>query len=130
VADTLSAGGIELPLEPTAAGPLVATGAAGELEALGWLVNMALHPGEEDLAERLRRGEAAGVREGPYARPPSDLDDDLAQARERWRRLSGHAAPDDALIVGTGWSSPRLLVPRAVILALIDELAKLRRSDG
>jgi hypothetical protein len=105
----------------------VATRDLGEAEALGWLVNLAFDPGERDLVGRLPPGEPVRVGEGPYAHAPGELDDDLPSARERWRRLSGGDPGDDALVVGTGWGSPRLLVPRSVVVELIDRLAERRR---
>jgi hypothetical protein len=128
--DTLQAGGIELPLQSTDAGPLVSTHALEDAVALGWIVNLAFDPGQTDLVDRLRRGEAVQVgREGPYAREVwPRFDDDLSCARDRWRRLSGVDPGDDALILGTGWGSPRILVPRSAILELIERLSELRRG--
>jgi hypothetical protein len=126
---TLKAAGVELPLADTPAGPLIAPRAAGELEPLAWVINGAFGGTWDDLAELLRMGEDARSG-GPYAYRPTELDDDVDAAAARWRELSGSDPGDDVLIVGPGWATGRLLVPRAALIELIERLAELRRGVG
>jgi hypothetical protein len=122
---SLHAAGIELPLAGTPAGPLIDAAASGELEPLAWVVNGGFGGVWSDLRERLGRGDDARSG-GPYARKPTELDDDVEEAGERWRRLGGSPPEGDGLIVGVHWDEHRLLVPRAALLELIDALAAAR----
>jgi hypothetical protein len=122
---SLHAAGIELPLTGTPAGPLIDAAASGELEPLAWVVNGGFSGVWSNLREQLARGD--DVRSGgPYARRPTELDDDVSEAGERWRRHGGSPPDGDGLLVGTSWEDKRLLVPRAALLDLIDALAAAR----
>lgn len=132
--EALRAGGIVLEVSRTSTGLPFLTLTRGEVDALVWLVELAVNDerGRLEIAAPLRAGELAGMHEGPRANSPRNVTrDELEAARERWQRLSGHATRDheDPMYVMTGWKkAPGLLVPRAVILDLIDQLEALREA--
>lgn len=118
----LTAAGISLPLVPSLMGPLVAE--EGEpTEPLAWALNLDA-TGSIPLTEALRaRQPIVGPEVAIY--PLAD-DDDRSALAAGWRELSGQKLGDDPWVISIGFLSRRLAVPRAVLLELADELARLR----
>ena len=117
---TLRTDGLALPVHWTPTGPRVA--AEGDATPLARVAN-AWTGRPEDL-DALRRGEElcdAGV----YARRPREYDD-LVSERDRWRRVAGTDAGADAYLVGLADEQGELLVPRAALLTLLQDVAALR----
>jgi hypothetical protein len=116
----LRVGGLELPVEWTPGGPRV--DARGEATPLGRVANA--WEGRSDQLDALRRGEELRA-DGVYARRPGEYDD-LAVERARWRRLAGSDPGDDAYLVGLTDEQGELLVPRAALVALLEDVEALR----
>jgi hypothetical protein len=127
VTSLLSAGGVQLPLEYAADGPMVSTRADPDVEPLAWVLNAAV----TGMLPGLRDAVAAGkdeVVQGLFAARPDPLEDHERSAAT-WRRLSGREPGDDAYVVGTTFSDHSVLVPRAALLEMLDALGRLRAGE-
>jgi hypothetical protein len=123
----LNAGGVRLPLEQAADGPMVSTRADPDVEPLAWVLNAAV----TGMLPGLREAVAAGkdeVVQGLFAARPDPVESHEAAAAA-WRRLSGREPGDDAYVVGTTFSDRTVLVPRAALLELLDALERLRAGE-
>jgi hypothetical protein len=123
----LNAGGVQLPLEYAADGPMVSTRADPDVEPLAWVLNAAV----TGMLPGLRDAVAAGddeVVQGLFAARPDPLEDHKRSAAT-WRRLSGQDPGDDAYVVGTTFSDHSVLVPRSALLELLDALERLRAGE-
>jgi hypothetical protein len=117
----LNAAGISLPLVPSPMGPLIAN-VDERTEPLAWALNLGVGP--ISLAEALRTRQPII---GPeVAICPLEDDDDRSALAAGWHELSGQELGDDPWVISIGFLSRRLAVPRAVLLELADELARLR----
>jgi hypothetical protein len=129
VTPVLSAGGVQLPLEYAADGPMVSTRADPDVEPLAWVLNAAV----TGMLPGLRNAVAAGedeVVQGLFAARPDPLEDHERSAAT-WRRLSGQDPGDDSYVVGTTFSDHSVLVPRPALLEMLDALERLRAGgDG
>ena len=123
MATTVTAGPVEYPVELTRDGPYLE--ASGPGRPLALVANAAadglVGP---DFAERVAAGLDA---DGPadFARRPRD-EYDLTAERAAWREVAGTDPGDDAYIVGTRYEPSLLLVPRTVLLELVERLTELR----
>ena len=122
----LTGGGVSLPLFETAAGPIVDIKQCGPLQALAWVINLAV-TNPWNLVELLRHGEDAHLAD-VYARTPAAYDDDADEAAERWRAAAGSHPGTDALILGPGMKTGRVIVPRAVVIELVERLERIRKD--
>lgn len=123
----LNAGGVQLPLEQAADGPMVSTRADPDVEPLAWVLNAAVTGMLPGLREAMAAGEDEVV-QGLFAARPDPLENHEAAAAA-WRRLSGREPGDDAYVVGTTFSDRSVLVPRAALLELLDALERLRSGE-
>ena len=125
----LSAGGVRLPLEYAADGPMVSTRADPDVEPLAWVLNAAVTGMLPGLRDAVAAGEDEVV-QGLFAARPDPLEDHERSAAT-WRRLSGQDPGDDSYVVGTTFSDHSVLVPRPALLEMLDALERLRAGgDG
>lgn len=120
---SLSVGGLDLPVLDTADGPRV--GPAGELEPLALLVNAHLNGLLPELPRELESGRGvtgAGVLAVPL---PDGIDE--AEAAATWERLAGRRLEGDPVLVGST-ITPSLVVPRAVLLELLERMLDLQAA--
>jgi|GEM_PF-3507107 len=102
-------------------GPLIAY-VDERLEPIAWALNLGV--GSVSLAEAVRAGRPIL---GPeVAIRPLEDDDDRATLAAGWRELSAIELGPDAWVISIGFLSRTLAVPRAALLELADELARLR----
>lgn len=117
----LNAAGLSLPLVSSPMGPLIAY-VDERLEPIAWALNLGV--GSVSLAEAVRAGRPIL---GPeVAIRPLEDDDDRATLAAGWRELSAIELGPDAWVISIGFLSRTLAVPRAALLELADELARLR----
>jgi hypothetical protein len=114
---------LSLPLKWTPTGPLLFI-EDKFLEPIEWIVNAAV------IGELPQFSEAATRREDVvygelYATPPMP-DEDLSQARARWRKLTGSDPGEDVYVLGTGFTYHEVVLPRKTLLQLIQALEKKR----
>ena len=118
----LSAAGMSLPLVPSPMGPLV-SGEDERTEPLAWALNLGV-TGSIALIDALRAGRPI---DGPEV-AIHPLDDDRSALAAGWHELSGQELGDDPWVISIGFLRRRLAVPRAVLLELAEELARLRAA--
>jgi hypothetical protein len=116
--DTLTAGGLTLPLVQGPFGPSISP-MTDEAKPLSWAVGEI--PG---LARALERGEEAATGQCRVRRPGED--EDLTEARRRWRELTGEELGEDVVIVDASLIRRRLALPRAALLGIERALQELR----
>jgi hypothetical protein len=124
----LKAGGVPLLLQPTPAGPLLATNGDPRLEPLAWVVNASVTGQFPDLREAIARG-AGASRQGLFA-SRRDPNEDYTDATSAWEALAGAPPGEDSYVVGTTFTDADLVVPRASLLEIIDGLQRLRSGTG
>jgi hypothetical protein len=112
-------------IEPTPAGPALSASDPA-IEPLAFVVNAAFTGALEGLGDRVAQGGSAS-RGGLFALRASELDGPPPGA-DAWRALTGTDAGADAYVIGTEFLSQSLLVPRTVLLELLEALAKLRAA--
>jgi hypothetical protein len=119
----LNVAGISLALVPTAGGPAVGT-QEPDMESLAWVVNSAVTGGFPQLADR-----DEAVVQGLYVVRP-DHDEDLSEARRRWREWTGSEPDEDSYVVGTTFTRSQVLVPRRALQEIISALQALRQQGA
>lgn len=126
---TLNVAGFSLTLEPTPDGPLLST-KDPRVEPLARVVNSSVTSGGQlmQLTDYLERGEELVV-QGLYVAHP-DPKEDLSEARELWRELTGSEPGEDSYMVGTTFTPRDIIVPRKVLLEIISTLQALRQQGA
>lgn len=119
---TLTAGGLSLPLATAPDGPQV-LGERGELEALTLALNSGVGGWMPELRAAVAAGEDAIRSPVAVTRPRPGIE--YADARAIWRRHAGSDPGEDVYVVATTFS-PAVVVPRDVLLELLDRLTELR----
>lgn len=113
-----------VPLTYLPAGPVLAI-QKEFLDPVAWVLNPAVTGEEPELLERVIRGEDV-VMEMRYAVRPTPEDDDLHELKAQWRELAGEEAGEDVYILGTGFTTHEVLLPRQYLIEIIQRLKKLR----
>lgn len=116
---------LSLPLKETTTGPLLSL-EDKFLEPLEWVVNSALMADIQQITEALADGEDVFIHQQLYAVRPTPADDDLEKLRARWRELTGSDSGEDVYILGTGFTTYRIVIPRKTLLSIIHNLLALR----
>jgi len=125
--DSLTAGPLLLPLVSTPDGPMLSS-ANPLTEPLALVVNASFGGVLDGLRSRLEKDESMW-RHGMYVLNRSEVQGPPPeQAVMAWRTLSGHYPSSDFYLVGTEFVTNSLLVPRAVLLEVLDRLDALRGS--
>ena len=120
----LKVNNISLPLKYTPMGPLLST-EDKFLEPIAWIINPAAAGGMPQLADCLERGEDVFMPKRMAVRPQPE-DDDLEEARAQWRELTGEEPGEDVYIVGTGFTTHEVVLPRQTLLSILQALLELR----
>lgn len=120
----LKVNNISLPLKYTPMGPLLST-EDKFLEPIAWIINPAAAGGMPQLADCLERGEDVFMPKRIAVRPKPE-DDDLEEARAQWRELTGEEPGEDVYILGTGFTTHEVVLPRQTLLSILQALSKLR----
>jgi hypothetical protein len=115
---------LSLPLTYLPTGPVLAI-QKGFLDPIAWVVNPAVTGEEPQILERVVRGEDV-LMELRVAVRPTPEDDDLDELKAQWRELTGEDAGEDVYILGTGFTTHEVLLPRQTLLDIIQRLKKLR----
>jgi len=107
----------------TAFGPQIRN--TGEkLLALEWVVNGAITGKLPGFRSAVERGES--VQAYPlFARRP-DADEDLSASRAEWQAMTGNELGNDVYSLGVAFSAKEVLLPRSVLLKLVDQLMDVR----
>jgi hypothetical protein len=117
--------GLSLPLRPTDFGPLIASGDP-RLAPLELIVNEAVSGNFSELAPALRRGaEQVGTAFYTVRRPDDGVE--LERALKTWHEQTGSTADSEELyVLSADFYSVTTVVPRRVLLQVLDELEQLR----
>lgn len=113
-----------VPLTYLPTGPVLAI-EKGFLDPVAWVLNPAVTGEEPKLLERVIRGEDV-LMEMRVAVRPTPEDDDLHELKAQWRELAGEEAGEDVYILGTGFTTHEVLLPRQYLIEIIKRLKKLR----
>ena len=123
--DEVTFAGARLPVVMTSEGVQIGAVEA-DYDGLAWVICSIAKGHFPAVVEQLQRGEDA-KQDALYARRPRPRDE-LTEARERWVRLGGADPGDDVYLVGTTFLPENILIPRAALLLLIDELRRIRQQ--
>jgi hypothetical protein len=116
---------LSLPLKETTTGPLLSI-EDEFIEPLEWVVNSAVIGDIQQITEALACGENVFIHQQLYAVRPTLADDDLSEARARWRELTGFDPGEDVYVLGTGFTYHRVVLPRQTLQEILQALLKLR----
>ena len=115
---------LSLPLTYLPTGPVLSI-QKGFFDPIAWIINPAVTGEEPQLAEKLAQGQDVII-EMRYAVRPTAEDDDLDEAKAQWRELTGSDPGEDVYILGTGFTTHEVVLPRQTLLEIIQTLKKLR----
>jgi hypothetical protein len=127
VPDSLSVGGLRLPLQRTPTGVMLAADDA-RTEPLVFVINAALDGVLEGLQAHLKDGTSMAIG-GLFALRLRDLDDPPPdEAAQQWTELTGMPTgpPEEAYLVGAEFLPSPLLVPGQILGRLLDDLQSIR----
>jgi len=120
----LKVNNLSLPLTYLPTGPVLSI-EKGFFDPIAWIVNPAVTGEEPQILERVARGEDV-LMELRVALRPTAEDDDLDEAKAQWRELTGSDPGEDVYILGTGFTTHEVVLPRQTLLEIIQTLKKLR----
>ena len=121
----LKVNNLSLPLQYTPTGPVLST-EDKYLSPIAWVVNSALDNDIQQIVSALASGENFFIHQLLYAVRPTPADEDLEEGRAQWHELTGEVPGEDLYIVGTGFSTHRVVLPRQTLQQIIQGLLKLR----
>lgn len=115
---------LSVPLTYLPTGPVLAI-EKGFLDPVAWVVNPAVTGEEPEFLDRVIRRENVLMELRAAVRPTPE-DDDLDELKAQWRELTGEEAGEDFYILGTGFTTHEVLLPRQYLIEIIQRLKKLR----
>ena len=119
----LKVNNLSLPLKWTPTGPLLFI-EDKFFEPIEWIVNAAVINEIPQLTDSIARGEDVVMLQRFAVRPMPD--EDLSEARARWRELTGSDPGEDVYMLGTGFTYHEVVLPRKTLLQIIQALEKKR----
>ena len=125
--DVLEVGPLRIPLLPTPEGPQLAP-RDPELEAMGWVINLAVQPGGEGIFDAIVNGSEWGGNEVGVEQVGPEHD--VSAGRAAWRRLTGTDPHPPLTVLAMGFLPHASVVPRAIAAEAARALRDLRRTSA